>query len=248
MKRDLVIKSFINQKLVSYKNFMIIDKMPVFQLIIDDTKTFASHNYDVKNDKHLLIVGPNITQMESILFHEFTHMYDVMNFSANNSDNYAKNRGFTEYHAAQIELLKFLNAKKIDDKLSFSLNQSIKTPFGEITVIDYIFKCIEETRKNLLKKIYPDNLPLLSNTLGIIFNHLGRISIYQLYAYDYELYKEKLEELDFAVSFLGENSLKIISMTRDFLTDKEIRDLGELYFPIVIELINKYKIHFQKTN
>lgn len=37
-------------------------------------------------------------------------------------------------------------------------------------------------------------------------------------------------------------------MTRDFLTDKEIRDLGELYFPIVIELINKYKIHFQKTN
>lgn len=241
-KKGLLIKSYITQKLTSYKNFMLIEKMPEFQLIIDDTKVFASHNYDVKNDKHSLIVGPNITKMEGILFHEFTHIYDVMKISAKDANSYAKNRGFTEYHAAQIELLKLLNAKNIEDKLSFSLKQSIKTPFGDTTVLDYIFKCVEGARESILEDIPPDNINYLLNTLGIIFNHLGRISICQLYAYDYERFKEKLEELDFAISFLGEDSLKIISMTKGFLTDNEIKDLGESYFPMVNELINKYNI------
>ncbi|MBX8943460.1 hypothetical protein [Lysinibacillus sp. K60] len=241
-KKNLLIKSYITQKLASYKNFMLTEKTPEFQLIIDEAKVFASHNYDVKNDRHSLLVGPDIVNMEAILFHEFTHMYDVIRFSTKDSISYAQNRGYTEYHAAQIELLKLLNAKNIEDKLTFSLQQSIKTPFGEITVLDYILKCVEEVRELILKEIYPDNLYELSNTLGIIFNYLGRISICQLYADDYDHFKEKLEELDFALSFLGENSSIIISMTKGFLSDKEVKDLGEIYFPMVIELINKYKI------
>ncbi|MGD6816327.1 hypothetical protein ACQCVE_04520 [Metabacillus sp. 113a] len=241
-KSNLLIKSFITQKLETYKDFMLIDKMPEFQLKIDDTKVFASHNYDVKNDRHLLIVGPNITKMEGILFHEFTHIYDVMKISAKDANSYAKNRGFTEYHAAQIELLKLLNAKNIENKLTFSLEQFIRTPFGDITVLDYILKCVEEVRESLLKGIYPDSIKNLSNILGIIFNHLGRISICQLYAYDYEHYKEKLEELDFALAFFGGNSLKIVSITKGCLSDRDIKDLGELYFQMIIELMEKYKI------
>ncbi|WP_346234736.1 hypothetical protein MKY04_16225 [Lysinibacillus telephonicus] len=237
-----IIESYINQKLTSYKKFMLIEKMPTFQLVIDETKITASHNYNVQTDKHSLIVGPNIINknMEYILFHEFTHMYDVITFSAKNPDVYFANRGYTEYHASQIELLKLLGARDVNDNVTFSLTQPIETIFGNTTLLEYILKLRDTVREEICEINFPGSIASLSSALGMIFNHLGRISICRLYASDYDLFKKELEELDFAISFLGENFLKIISIAKGFLNNKEIADFAILFYPIAYELIKKY--------
>lgn len=239
-----LIESYITQKLASYKKFMLIEKMPEYQLKIDETKVYASHNYNVYTDKHTLTVGPNIRKMEYILFHEFTHIYDVMTFSAKNPNVYAANRGYTEYHAAQIELLKLLNAKNIEDKVSFSLTQSIETIFGNTTVLEYILRCRKGVIESILAENFPDSLNNLLTVVGMIFNHLGRISICRLYASDYDHFKEELEELDFAISFLGNDFFKIISLAKGILNYKEIADFGILFYPMAYELTKKYEKQF----
>lgn len=149
-----LIKSYINQKLTLYKKFMLIEEMPTFQIEIDEAKINASHNYLVQTDKHSLIVGPNIINknMEYILFHEFTHMYNVITFSAKNPSVYFANRGFTEYHASQIELLKLLGARDVTDNVSFSLTQSIETIIGNTTVLEYILRLRDTAKEGISEK------------------------------------------------------------------------------------------------
>lgn len=245
-KKIPLIKSYINQKLTSYKKFMLTEKMPTFEIVIDEAKNNASHYYNVQTDKHTLIVGSNILNksMEYILFHEFTHMYDVITFSAKKPDVYFANRGYTEYHASQIELLKLLGAKDINDNVTFSLTQPIETIFGNITVLEYILRLRDTVAEEICEINFPDSVATLSNALGMIFNHLGRISICRLYASDYELFKKELEELDFAISFLGKDSSKIISIAKGFLNNRGIADFGILFYPITYELVKKYEKNF----
>ncbi|WP_405026854.1 hypothetical protein [Lysinibacillus boronitolerans] len=228
---------------MSYKEFMFIDKMPTFQIRIEENKNNASHNYNVGADKHLLIVGPNIINknMEYILFHEFTHMFDVMTISAKNPSVYFANRGFTEYHASQIELLKLLGSKNKSDNLSFSLTQTVETAIGITTVLEYISKLRDTVKWEIKEEGFPDNLATLSTALGMIFNHLGRISICQLYANDYDLFKEELEDLDFAVNFLGKDFSKIVSLAKGFLNNQGIANFGILFYPIAYELVKKHE-------
>ncbi|MGE7926406.1 hypothetical protein [Lysinibacillus xylanilyticus] len=192
-KETLLIQSYITEKLISYKKFMLIEKMPIPEINIDRFKTNAAHNYNVELDEHKLIVGPNIINrnMEYILFHEFTHMYDVITFSAKKTDVYAANRGFTEYHASQIELLKLLDARTVNDEIQFSLTQSIETILGDITVFEYILSLRNSAREGIREESFPDSKENLLTALGMIFNHLGRISICRLYANDYDLFKDE---------------------------------------------------------
>ena len=45
---------------------------------------------------------------------------------------------FTEYHAAQIDLIKLLNFPSVDYYKPFFMTSYVKTVFGECSVIDYI--------------------------------------------------------------------------------------------------------------
>lgn len=242
MNKKILIKSYINQKMTSYKKFMLIEKMPMFEIMIEENIKTPSHNYDVKIDKHVLKVETNIMNrnMEYILFHEFTHMYDVINFSAKNPYLYFANRGFTEYHASQIELLKLLDAKTVNDKISFSLAQPIETILGETTILNYMLELRDSAREGITEKYYVDNLKSFSNVLGMIFNHLGRVSICRLYANDYEAYKEELENFELELSFLGEEFSKIVSIARGILDDREIEEFARKYYPMAEGLIRKH--------
>lgn len=242
VKKRIVITGYVNQKLAAYIKFMGIDKLPKFDLKIEEDKYYPSHTYNVKNDKHTLTVGPSILNMEAVLYHEFTHIYDVMKYSANDTISYASNRGFTEYHAGQIELLKLLGAKNKEEKLSFSLQKPIDTQYGRISVLDYILKCIKEVKEAVPKGLQPTNLADLSNILGIIFNHLGRLSICRLYAEDYDRFKGELEDLDFVISFFGVTHAGLIHMAKGILSEKEIKEMGAVYFHMLGSLMHKYKL------
>ena len=221
---------------------MLFEKMPAYEIVIEENRITPSHYYNVNTDKHVLRVGTNIINknMEYILFHEFTHMYDVITFSAKEPKVYFANRGFTEYHASQIELLKLLGAKTVNDKISFSLAQPIETIFGKTTVLDYMLKLRDSAREGITKKHYSDSLESLSRLLGMIFNHLGRVSICRLYANDYEAYKEKLEDFELEISFLEEKFSKIISIARGILNYKEIVDFAMEFRPMAEELVRKH--------
>lgn len=51
--------------------------------------------------------------------------------------------------------------------------------------------------------------------------------------------KKELEELDFAISFLGKDFFKIISIAKGFLNNKEIADFGILFYPMAYALIKR---------
>ncbi|MGE7912187.1 hypothetical protein [Lysinibacillus xylanilyticus] len=101
---------------------------------------------------------------------------------------YFVNRGFTEYHAGQIEFLKLLEANSIEEKISFSLTKFITTVIGDTTVLEYVLSGRHGTRQLVSEIDFPYNLNSFSSGIGMIFNHLGRVSICRLYASDYEIF------------------------------------------------------------
>ncbi|MBO0587623.1 hypothetical protein [Sporosarcina sp. E16_8] len=252
-REKLLVESYLTQSLTSYKKFMDIEKMPSYELILIEDESnqtnfnvIASHNYDVVSDKHTLKVSKDIVKgnQDYIIFHEFTHMYDVITYSAKDLRLYAANRGFTEYHAAQIELLKLLGVDSIDDKISFSLTQPIETFTGNTTVLEYVLECRNGTRQHISNENFADNIYPLNNVLGMIFNHLGRVSICQLYANDFELYRDELKNMECETAFLGNDFLEMTSLANGFLDETTVRILGELYIPFMFDLIEIHKIKF----
>lgn len=252
---ELLIKNHVKECFSSFKKFMVTDEMPLYELIINknttnfsNTNVHASHNYDVKTDKHTLKVGMDFYngKKDYILFHDLTHMYDVFNFSANNRYLYAYNRGYTEYHAAQIELLKLLGANSVQDKISFSLSDPIETVLGKTSTLEYILVNRDGARHNILEVDFPNSLESLSNTIGMMFNYFGRVSICRMYANDYDLYSNELEDMTVEQSFLGKTSSDIIALstTHGFLDNNNIMKFAVLFKPIIEGLYKKYEKNF----
>lgn len=227
------INLYINEALKKYKKFMNTKEMPQLQIEVDNSVVFAGHNYSVQNKLHKLKVNENITEPSNIglLYHEFTHIYDTDKYSGS-SELYKRNRGFTEYHAAQIELLKILGAENELDKISFSLNDIINTPQGKLSVLDYIFNSSVDVKQETMRGNYPKTISELARNFGLIFNYLGRISVCREYAVDFMEYEEKLVSIEFTKVYFGSDFSKVISLVEGFLTNEEIEELGKLFYPM----------------
>lgn len=250
---EQLVNMYVARNLESYKKFMGIEEMPDFNIVPMEIKLEeaeqkgygvpASHFYDVGTDKHILKVWKdiykNILHADYILFHEFTHMYDTVAYSAKDKMLYAANRGFTEYHAAQVELLKLLGAESIEDKISFSLTQPIEIISGRTTVFEYITNSHAAVIELISRSNFPDSIPSLSTGLGMIFNHLGRISICQMYANDYDKYMDEIENMTVEESYIGDKFSEIKLIMKGFLGKTDIRNIGKIYFSTIIELTQK---------
>lgn len=247
-----LVNMYVARNLELYKKFMGIDEMPDFNIVPMEIKLEeaeqkgygvpASHFYDVGTGKHKLNVWKDIYKSilhaDYILFHEFTHMYDTVAYSKDKK-LYAANRGFTEYHAAQVELLKLLGAESIEDKISFSLTQPIEIISGRKTVYEYITNSHVAAIELISRSNFPDSIESLATGLGMIFNHLGRISICQMYANDYDKYMDEIENMTVEESYIGDNFSEIKSIMKGFLGKTDIRNIGEIYFSTIFELIQK---------
>lgn len=248
-----LINKYVGRNLESYKKFMGIREMPDFNIVpmeitLEDAMQMgygvpASHHYDVGKDKHTLRVWKDIYKSilhaDYILFHEFTHMYDTVTYSAKNKVLYASNRGFTEYHAAQVELLKLLGAESIEEIMSFSLTQPIEIISGHKTVLEYITNSYVAITHLISNSNFPDSIQSLSSGLGMIFNHLGRISICEMYANDYDQYKSEIGNMNLEESHIGDKFSDIKSIMKGFLRKTDILNIGEIYLSIIIELTKK---------
>lgn len=234
------INLYINAALKKYKKFMNTKEMPQFQIEVDNSVSFAGHNYSVQNKLHKLKVNENITEASNIglLYHEFTHIYDTDKYSLS-SELYNRNRGFTEYHAAQIELLKILGAENELDKISFSLNDIINTPQGKLRVLDYILISSFVVKQETMRGNYPKTFFEYANMIGMIFNYLGRISVCREYAVDFLELEEKLVSIEFTKVYFGSDFSKVISLVEGFLTSEEIEELGKLFYSMFESYCNE---------
>lgn len=145
--------------------------------------------YDVNTGSHRLEIGDIflLPQMncDYLIFHEFTHIMDAERFSQKNSLKHMSNKGYTEYHAAQIDFMKILGAKNISEPFSFSMNQTVETFGGTKSAYEFVDMPRLLAEELILREDFPADIETLSTTLGSIFNYLGRRSICKMYASDY---------------------------------------------------------------
>ena len=114
-----------------YKRFMGVEEFPLYETRIQtisieemDEKgcdSAAEAKYEVSNNKHTLIINSNLLD-DFLVFHEFTHILDSHQFVKENKVIYMGITGFSEYHASQVELVKLLGSKTIDNVPNFSMN------------------------------------------------------------------------------------------------------------------------------
>lgn len=241
---------YIYKIIENYKRFMKISYFPEFNLkLIDDNNLIregygvaAEHFYNINSNKHTLNIWKDIYKFPSdyYIFHELTHIYDTTLHSAGNKFLYAANRGYLEYHAAQVDLLKLVNATTIDSTVTFSLKQVIDTMFGKGTVLQYINDPHIAVLKIIKKSSYPNSHEEVGNSLGMIFNYLGRISICKMFATDYLDYEQALTDMMIEKTVLGDTFSKIFNRLNGFLGENEIRIVGDYYLKLIVELCDKF--------
>ena len=84
---------------------------------------------------------------------------------------------------------------------------------------------------------------MLITTTGMIFNHLGRVSICKTYASGYEQYIGELEDYTVEELLFGSNAWKLISaLMKGFMTDSAIDMEMECHLGIMAMLMKKYGI------
>ena len=257
-KDQILVKHYVTQCANRYKNFMRIDNMPKFDVkpfdinMADTIKNgfgaFASQNYNVNTGEQLLNIWVDMYKPqfhgEYILFHEFTHMLDTDKYSQQDKEKNVAIKGYLEYHAAQIDLIKLLGADFVDSKISFSMKQEIQLFTKKKTVIDYV----QEARKTVLEILnrpdFPANYDMLLGAIGLIYNYFGRLSICRMYATDYDEYAELLEDMKEEKEFIGEigfNALKVF--LKGWLTEPQIEVLSGFNLKMLLSLATeKYKL------
>ena len=144
---------------------MGIEKLPQFKIaekkmsLSDANKkgfgSFASHHYDIPTGTHSLEVWSDIYQpqlhAEYLLFHEFTHILDTEMYVQKDKMKNALYKGFLEYHAGQIDFLKVLGVKKVDESISFSMKQMFETVGNPKATEEFVIAA-HDTSTNLINR------------------------------------------------------------------------------------------------
>lgn len=206
---------------------------------------WATVFYDPSSDTYQMDVWKDIypPQMHAdyVLFHEFTHALDIEQLAKRDKMKYAKIRGYMEYHASQVELMKQLGARTFTDHISFSMDDIVKGITADKSVAE-ILRVGKKTATDLIQRIdFPTDLDMLLTTMSIIFNHLGRLSICQQYAKDYEKYESELTDFQIEESMFGSDAWKLISaLMKGFMSEDAIRMEMDCHFGIVVSIMKKY--------
>lgn len=90
--------------------------------------------------------------------------------------------GYTEYHAAQVELMIMLGADSIQTQdFSFTVDVEI----GNSTVRNYLNSRHQLVVNMMNRTDFPRDIEALKTTVGVLYNYFGVRSICKMYAKDY---------------------------------------------------------------
>ena len=176
-----------------YKKFVGISAFPDFtikskEMTLEKSTTQgfdapAAVFYDVPTGKHSLEIWSKLylPQMNAqyLVFHEFTHIWDAEVYSLKDKVKHMSNKGYTEFHAAQVDFMRILGARNIYEPFSFDMGQRIETYSGTKKAKDFVEKTGIDTLAVAIGTahgIYPsdmkpelrlDILQILKDTLDI---------------------------------------------------------------------------------
>lgn len=219
MPDQFLLNSFINKCIRQYTDFMDIAEMPSFDVIpinlsLDGANkkgygSLATHYYDINTGAHRLEVWKDLYKpqlhAEYLLFHEFTHIVDTETYSNRDKMKNVSIKGYTEYHAAQVDFLRILGAKNISSFSSFSLKQELETIPRRESALDYVLNAHNTAATLIAQPDFPGDIETLATTLGLLFNYLGRLSICKMYAEDYGCYIDKFSDTTIEQQFFGKD-------------------------------------------
>lgn len=245
--------SFVHECVDEYKKFVGIDTFPDFQIVTKEiTKeksqthgfdSWASTYYNTATGEHTMEIWSNIWLPELnakyLVFHELTHIWDAEVYSQRDKKKHMANKGFTEYHAAQIDLSKVLGANNISQPFSFKINQPLQLIEGEKTVADFVNAPKKLAEELIMRPDFPSSIETLVTTLGSFFNYMGRRSICMMYCKDYN------DDADFSVieTVLGKEAIQFFNMIMTkWLNPLAVSLVDTLNYNIYAALATRY--HF----
>lgn len=248
---NLALRMLIRKYEIEYLHFMGIECLPTYSIVFKEISlntadaqgydSPAATQYNRETGEHTLEIWPEGLKLEGapLVFHEFTHMLDAEKYSYKNDAKYVANKGFTEYHASQIDLLKRLGAKKVNEPISFSINTTIEHLGKRITVGEFLDGSCSTACEIINRKDFPKDVETLSTALGIIFNYLGRRSICKMYSTDY---KDVIDDSRLS-SLIGNAHFSLLKgLMSGWLDDKAVAAVDDLFFRIASDLLQQYQL------
>ncbi|MCR5111645.1 MAG: hypothetical protein K6B38_12215, partial [Ruminococcus sp.] len=234
------ITNYVQSCVDDFQSFVGIDSFPDFKIISKEmslekaTKQGfdapASALYDSSKGLHSLVIWSKLylPQMNAkyLVFHELTHILDAEVYSQKDKIKYVSNKGFTEFHAAQIDFMQILGAKNIFTPFSFDMNKRVETFSGTKTAKEYLDEARTLATSLIQRTDFPANIETLATTLGAIFNYYGRRSICKMYAKDYK------DDADMSVisKLIKEQTVTALNnFMLGWLTPERVAIVDELY-------------------
>lgn len=208
---------------------------------------WITHKYIPLEDKHYLYIWDSLFRgaeaCEYLLFHELTHIWDAEKYAKGDKMQYFAIKGFTEYHAAQIDMMKAIRCTSINHPKHFVMEETITVFPSEERIIDYVCSARDTANTLLSRNDFPKDLEALVTVLGLVFNYLGRLSICKLYSKNYLQHMDELEKLDDIRAFLSPQVFDLmLKLLNGWLSESTITVLGKGYMVIASGLINKYHL------
>jgi len=236
-----------------YKKFVKINNFPIFtikpkEMTLEKSMKHgfdapATVFYDVPTGAHSLEIWSRLylPQMNAqyLVFHEFTHIWDAEVYSLKDKEKHISNKGYTEFHAAQIDFMRILGASNIYEPFSFNMNQKIETFGGTKTAIDFVEMPLNLATQLITRSDFPANIETLVTTLATIFNYYGRRSICKMYATNFK----DVSDTSNIASFLGKDTINFLNTYMLGWFDKnKVRLIDELYKGMILTIVSKYNL------
>ena len=251
----MLLQKHVTAKEREYEAFMgdaVLPPMTLRPLSIDElmrNPAWATVMYDPRANRYELQVFDHIhdsnvvISSDYLLFHEFTHALDISLYGARDVNRYNALRGYLEYHAAQIEMMKLVGASKITDSVEFSMHDTITGIEGTKSVLKYVEHGIEVVTSAMAKPGFKTDIAQVFHAVGALYNHLGRLSICQMASPDFDQFAKDLMAKCPGVELFGQDTWSlIINVFSGTMTKPAIQTSGQLYLSTLFQLFKSYGI------
>lgn len=242
---------YMNRCMKDYEQFMGISSLPEFRLISKHISlsaantsgwgAWATHKFDFQTMSHSIEVWEDLWKPqlhgEYVTFHELTHLMDTEILVKGDKKRNVEMRGFLEYHASQVEIIKILNNNRINNCLPFSMNQTVETVASSKSIQEFVDEPANTANSLIGRGDFPKDVETFVTTIGLIFNYYGRRSICLMYAKDF---KEDIEKDKFARVIGKEQFVALDAFLQGRLNPKQIEVLGQFYFRMVVAKMKEY--------
>lgn len=248
---NLELKTYIDKCKSEFMHLLGLTTMPNFNLKFKNIVlelvnkqgygALATAHYNTDTDVHTLEICSAISQTNTkhLIFHELTHIIDADKYCKNSKIKFFQNKAYTEFHAAQIDTVCFLNTDTLKSIHTFDSNKMICTLYGNMTINEYAIRAHNIASELIKRDDFPANIETLSTVIGLIFNYYGRRSICKMYS---DNFVDNVDNSAIATLINAETIDALNNYMLGWFDDKKVAVLDELCGKMLFTLVKKYNL------